>query len=121
MERLTNSGTKEAKSNVTIREVIKKLAEYEDLEEQGKLLKLPCMYGEEVFVIPTKENILSKIAKMKCFGFCIGEPNNTVNLFPIGGQDVSVKLYQPDFADFGKSVFLTREAAEAALKNMCKK
>ena len=33
MERLTNSGTKEAKSNVTIKEVVDKLAEYEDAEE----------------------------------------------------------------------------------------
>ena len=42
MERLTNTGTKEAKESVTIREVIYKLAEYEDLEEQGLLLRLPC-------------------------------------------------------------------------------
>lgn len=33
MKRLTNSGTKEAKSNVTIKEVCDKLADYEDLEE----------------------------------------------------------------------------------------
>lgn len=33
MKRLTNSGTKEAKINVTIREVLDKLATYEDLEE----------------------------------------------------------------------------------------
>lgn len=42
MERLTNR-TKEAKSNVTIiKEVCDKLADYEDLEEQGRLIKLPC-------------------------------------------------------------------------------
>lgn len=40
MERLTISGTKEAKPDVTIREVLNKLAEYEDLEEQGRLLRL---------------------------------------------------------------------------------
>lgn len=33
MKRLTNSGTKEAKSNVTIKEVCDKLADFEDLEE----------------------------------------------------------------------------------------
>lgn len=38
MKRLTYSGTKEAKPNVTIREIVEKLTEYEDLEEQGKLL-----------------------------------------------------------------------------------
>lgn len=39
MERLTISGTREARPDVTIKEVLAKLAEYEDLEEQGKLLK----------------------------------------------------------------------------------
>ena len=41
MERLTNSGTKEAKSDVTIKEILNKLAEYEDLEE-----RLCKIYGE---------------------------------------------------------------------------
>lgn len=40
-ERLTYSGTKEAKSNVTIKDVTDKLAHYEDLEEQGRLVILP--------------------------------------------------------------------------------
>ena len=33
MERLTNPGTKEAKSNITIRRVLDKLSQFEDLEE----------------------------------------------------------------------------------------
>lgn len=41
MDRLTLSGTKEAKADVTIRQVIDKLAEYEDLEE-----RLWDVYGE---------------------------------------------------------------------------
>lgn len=49
MERLTNR-TKEAKSNVTIKEVCDKLADYEDLEEQGRLLKLPCKVGDKIFL-----------------------------------------------------------------------
>ena len=35
---------------------IAKLAEYEDLEEQGKLLKLPVAVGDTVYVIPSKAN-----------------------------------------------------------------
>lgn len=50
MERLTNR-TKEAKSNVTIKEVCDKLADYEDLEEQGRLLKLPCKVGDKIYSI----------------------------------------------------------------------
>lgn len=33
----------------TIKNMIKKLAEYEDLEEQGLLVRLPCKVGTEVF------------------------------------------------------------------------
>ncbi len=51
MERLTISGTKEAKSNVTIKEVLDKLAEYEDLEESGKLLKPPFSVGDTVYQV----------------------------------------------------------------------
>lgn len=33
-----------------------KLAEYEDLEEQGKMLKLPCKIGDTIYVIPSRAN-----------------------------------------------------------------
>lgn len=68
-----------------------KLAEYEDLEEQGLLIKLPCKVGDDVYLI---HNICNgkwtKIEKVK-FG---------------------ISLYNY----FGKTVFLTREEAEKALK-----
>lgn len=46
MERLTLSGTKEAKSNVTIKEVCDKLADFEDLEE---LIGIPLKELAEIF------------------------------------------------------------------------
>lgn len=36
-------------TNDDIRAVLKKLAAYEDLEEQGLLVRLPCKVGTEVF------------------------------------------------------------------------
>lgn len=33
-----------------------KLAEYEDLEEQGLLLRLPCGIGADIYFIPSKTN-----------------------------------------------------------------
>lgn len=45
MERLTISGTKEAKPDVTIREVLNKLAEYEDLEERGNCWNCLVRWG----------------------------------------------------------------------------
>lgn len=47
MERLTYSGTKEARPDVTIQQMLTKLAEYEDLEEQGKVLKPSCAKGRK--------------------------------------------------------------------------
>lgn len=41
-----------------IRAILKKLAEYEDAEEQGLLLRLPCRIGADVYSIPSKTNFL---------------------------------------------------------------
>lgn len=46
MDRLTNSGTKEAKSNTTIREICEKLSDFEDLEE---LIGIPLKELAEIF------------------------------------------------------------------------
>ena len=49
MERLTVSETGEARSGVTIKDILNKLRFYEYLEEQGKLIKLPCRIGDTVY------------------------------------------------------------------------
>lgn len=72
---------------------IDKLAEYEDLEEQGKLLKLPCKIGQRVYMI---------------YQFC-GE----------GAWEVEEhKIKLEDLENIGKTVFLTRPDAEQALAEM---
>lgn len=119
MERLTNSGTKEAKSNVTIRDVIntlsdyedtgftskqvvemaKELAEYKKLDEQGLLLKLPCKVGDTVYTLNTLKNkkiVLGQIEEIDAFFIALCMMENR----------------------FGKTVFLTKEEAEAKLKEM---
>lgn len=35
-------------------DVIKKLSEYEDLDEEGLLIRMPCNEGDKVFVVGTK-------------------------------------------------------------------
>lgn len=39
-----------------IYQAIQKLAEYEDAEEQGLLLRLPCGIGADVYIVPSKVN-----------------------------------------------------------------
>lgn len=80
---------------------IDRLAEYEDLEEQGKLLKLPCVPGGAVWIIENE-----KISKC-------GVSTVTVQ---DGRVSFCNAVYICDLSDFGKTVFLTKEEAEAALK-----
>lgn len=39
-----------------IEKMMNKLGKYEDLEEQGRLLKLPCKIGDDVYFVPSKVN-----------------------------------------------------------------
>lgn len=71
----------------------------------------PCDFLQKVYVLPTIENNLCDITEMKCIGFILSHDNYNVNLI-----DSKNKLYQPAFGRFGKTVFLTKEEAEQALK-----
>ena len=106
MERLTNSGTKEARPDVTIRDILNKLAEYEDLYEQGKMLKLPCAVGDTVYRIVPKN--YRKIAELKIREFVVCENGLCFR------TDKTDFNYSCD--EFGEYIFLTREEAEQSLK-----
>ena len=111
MERLTNTGTKEAKESVTIREVIYKLAEYEDLEEKGLLLRLPCKVGDTVFILVDLEGNSYTRVKVDIV------KNFYVDKDGVWAEFEMIWHDQP-ISEFGKSIFLTREEAEAALLKM---
>ena len=78
---------------------INKCTDYEDLEEQGKLLKLPCAVGDMVYVLR-----LDNTAYMM----------NNEKVWEI----VEDKFEIFHFDSIGKTVFLTKEEAEAALKEL---
>ena len=85
-----------------------KLAEYEDLEEQGKLLKLPCAVGDTVYYLDRF-----------CSGTsldCPRRPCEPCDYYKLEIYEEKFKLN--DINDFGKTVFLTRESAESALKEL---
>lgn len=50
-------------TNDDIRAVLKKLADYEDLEEQGLLVRLPCKVGDIVYV----DSAILPIEDMECY------------------------------------------------------
>lgn len=47
----------------TVENMIKKLATYEDLEEQGLLVRLPCKVGDTVYV----DSVILPIEDMECY------------------------------------------------------
>lgn len=95
-----------------ISDVLKKLADYEDLEEQGRLVKLPCKVGDIVY----KPNsvTLKEIVEIKIESMFITESN-----FNISGRTTKMKYsFCCTPKDFGKTVFLTKSEAEAKLKEL---
>ncbi len=125
MERLTTgiysfASRIEDVENEYIVKIQKKLAEYEDLEEQGKLLKLPVAVGDTVYVIPSKANYKLNIIN----GY---SKNNRVYEQIVNRIEISDTGYLLVTCDgmasvvdvfYKKSWFLTREEAEAALKEL---
>ena len=92
-----------------ILDVCKKLAGYEQLEEQGLLVRLPCKVGEELWCI-----VNSTIRDLRVHHF---------DMSAFGTTDI-VFRYADGFklerfvGEIGKTVFLTREEAEKKLEEM---
>jgi hypothetical protein len=92
--------------------VFDRLQEMEIAEEQGLLIKLPCKVGDTVYVI----NSCKQICERSCCGFSLY-------------TDMELRIWymwtceESRMSNAGKlniDVFLTREAAEEALKGSTK-
>lgn len=137
MERLTErernvDGTGVAREEITdgllkpfADKILTKLADYEDLEEQGLLVRLPCKVGDDVYIIPSPTNLRLNILA----GY---EENNRVYHQHIGSitftdghwyatsreeYGIYSEKVLNDIA-FGTTWFLTREEAEKKLEEM---
>lgn len=84
---------------------LKKLGEYEDLEEQGMLLKLPCKVGDTVYCVieDCKGDFYN--CNNECDTCC-----NNCKAISIGAFELNM------LNSFNKDIFLTREEAEASLE-----
>ena len=89
--------------------VVDRLASYEDLEEHGLFVKLPCKVGEKLWCI-----VNGKINELRVHHFDM----------PAFGTTDIVFRYADGFklerfvGTLGKTVFLTREEAEKKLEEM---
>lgn len=87
---------------LTIRECVEKLEKYEDAEEDGQLIVLPCPVGTKIY----------EVVKL--------DTHNGIGEF----QKSEIRIEEQEFTlewasripDFGKTIFLTREEAELKMK-----
>jgi len=84
---------------------IQRLADYEDLEEQGQLVALPCKMGDDVFSVHwdiKSQKYIVRAGKVKNVRFDLMDGIVTVS-------------DDENYYTFGKGAFLTRIEAKAAL------
>lgn len=118
MERLTYRGSEKmtedgltvpSYSDYPTRRIIKRLAEYEDLEEQGLLLRLPCKVGDTVYSIANDGKIYPVKATRE-----VRIVNGVLHIICESCRYSDLVSYD----DVGKTVFLTQAEAEQKLKEM---
>ena len=91
-----------------IYQAIQKLAEYEDADEQGLLLRLPCPIGTTVYNTTLWDDVTEKV-----------EVNGETLYRIVHRHKVSKSTFSlGDIYNFGKTVFLTQAEAEQKLKEM---
>lgn len=89
-----------------LKEALDIIAEHEDLEEQGKLIKLPCKVGDTVYIIKN-----DKIMEDKVEDYDIWSIRNGIKL------RIQLQYYNDYvFTELGKTVFLDRKEAEEAMR-----
>lgn len=105
-----------------------RLAYYEDLEEQGRLVVLPCKVGDTVYRIAsgrvggkTRASYSGAYVIQEFKISCDYVTGNGLDMFAHmilddGRPATSYKIFSSN--NIGKTVFLTREEAEKALKGV---
>lgn len=102
-----------------VEDMVKKLANYEDLEEQGRLIKLPCKVGDTVYVngvLGCGEAERYRVIRVD-YHSTLGTGRNEfyIEALLCADPDSSIAFYDKQF---GKTVFLTKAEAEAKLKEL---
>ena len=100
-----------------IRDALEKLANYEDLEEQGRLIKLPCKVGNTVYRYVEEKGCVLEYTVW----------NISMSAYESGGIDIVIEgcaesedevedEFSLSLIDFKNEFFNTREEAEAEQK-----
>ena len=122
-ETMTEDGwIKPSYSNYSTEIIIERLAEYEDLEEQGLQLRLPCKVGDTVYCIYERYTKCSEneqaFDEYSCQGCECLECDSHKELYVQSQKAYSIDWIVSNLKRFGKTVFLTQAEAEAKLKEL---
>lgn len=106
--------------------ICEKLGKYEDLEEQGRLIKLPCKVGDTVYVVTSPFNVFDDIEYEENMKDEVYESYvSSITFYECGEQYRIYAKATNHFigayfreCDFCKTVFLTKSEAEAKLKEL---
>lgn len=123
MKRLTTRTSMDGKAKLIVADgtlsdklieqiAIQRLAEYEDAEEQGLLVWLPCKPGSKVYDISefVERTPCPEMYELHADYIGIGKSDD-------GRTVISIDCTDFYMDDFGKIVFTSREAAEKALED----
>lgn len=97
-------------------DMYEKLADYEDMEEQGKLMVLPCAAGDEVYEVQrTRKRVQAYV--VTAVEISGGNPINLSFRWHLkDNKGIYDNPYGFTAHDIGKTVFLNEEAAKKALQ-----
>lgn len=104
-----------------VEDMVKKLADYEGLEEQGRLVILPCKVGDTVYCIFNRYTKCTfsneEFDECNCQG-CEYECDSKKENYVQDMRAYSLDWIVTNLKKFGKTVFLTKAEAEAKLKEL---
>lgn len=104
-------------SKANYNKILTKLGEYEDLEEQGRLIKLPCKVGDIIYRVNAgaKEPVI-KMRVLQVNYKQLHKDRIIIRIDAMNDNDMGESCYLLE--DFGKNVFVTKSEAEAKLKEL---
>lgn len=105
------------KGTEVLQKAISKLAEYENLEEQGKLPRLRCKVGDRLYFLWECND--NQIAEMEVIEIilhkCVGNKQKNFNvIYKLAFLNREVTIHFCD-DDFGKTVFFAEEEAKGSV------
>ena len=106
--------------NIDMLKICQRLKLYEDLDEQGLLLRLPCKVGNDIYAIPSEVNYrLNKSFGAKGLNAICRQVVDHIEFNSYGylvSTNEGMTVHRQEA--FGETWFLTRNEAEQKLKEM---